>query len=107
MTSRTPHTVTRRRTRTLTVLADTTALAATPALAAHAAAPGAAPAVIRVSPYARTAADARIATKLTARVTTARFGTAFTGAVIDSASGTVVWSKNGNTGRMPASNTKW
>lgn len=56
--------------------------------------------------YALTGADRRIASKLTARVTTTEFGTAFTGAVLDGSSGRVVWSKNGSTARMPASTTK-
>lgn len=51
-------------------------------------------------------ADQRIASKLTARVTTARFGTSFTGAVVDASSNARVWSKNGGTTLMPASTTK-
>ena len=51
-------------------------------------------------------ADPRISQLLTARATTSRFGTAFSGAVVDAASGRVVWSRNGNTGLMPASTTK-
>jgi serine-type D-Ala-D-Ala carboxypeptidase/endopeptidase (penicillin-binding protein 4) len=50
--------------------------------------------------------DRRIGSFLSARVTTTRFGTAFTGAVVDAASGRLVWSRNGTTGRMPASTTK-
>jgi len=56
--------------------------------------------------YTASAADRRIASMLTARVTTARFGTAFTGAVLDAGSDTTIWSKNGDTGYMPASTTK-
>ncbi|GAB3442954.1 hypothetical protein GCM10027517_20730 [Phycicoccus ginsengisoli] len=51
-------------------------------------------------------ADPRISQLLGARATTSRFGTAFSGAVVDAASGRVVWSRNGNTGLMPASTTK-
>jgi len=50
--------------------------------------------------------DRRIGSSLSARATTTRFGTAFTGAVVDAASGRLVWSRNGTTGRMPASTTK-
>ena len=56
--------------------------------------------------YAKTAADLRIASKLTARVTTTRFGTAFTGAVLDAGSNTTVWRKNGDTAYKPASTNK-
>lgn len=105
MTSR-PRSVTFRR---LTIGVLASALCAAPALAttgtAHAAAPAvSAPTV--VSAYVATGADTRIATKLNARVTTARVGSSFTGAVIDAASGKVVWSRNGSTSRMPASTTK-
>lgn len=48
----------------------------------------------------------RMAAMLTERATTARFGTKFSGAVVDAASGRVVWRKNGSTGLMPASTTK-
>jgi D-alanyl-D-alanine carboxypeptidase/D-alanyl-D-alanine-endopeptidase (penicillin-binding protein 4) len=51
-------------------------------------------------------ADPRISQLLTARATTSRFGSAFSGAVVDAASGKVVWTRNGNTGLMPASTTK-
>jgi D-alanyl-D-alanine carboxypeptidase/D-alanyl-D-alanine-endopeptidase (penicillin-binding protein 4) len=50
--------------------------------------------------------EGRIGSALSARVTATRFGTAFTGAVVDAASGRLVWSRNGTTGRMPASTTK-
>ncbi len=56
--------------------------------------------------YARTAADTRMTSALTSRATTARFGSKFSGAVVDAGSNTVVWSKNGSTGLMPASTTK-
>ncbi|MFQ6170754.1 D-alanyl-D-alanine carboxypeptidase/D-alanyl-D-alanine-endopeptidase [Oryzobacter sp. R7] len=56
--------------------------------------------------YVRTAADHRMASALTSRVTTARFGTQFSGAVVDATSNAVVWSKNGTTTLMPASTTK-
>jgi serine-type D-Ala-D-Ala carboxypeptidase/endopeptidase (penicillin-binding protein 4) len=55
---------------------------------------------------AASSADRRIGTSLSARATITRFGTAFTGAVVDAASGRLVWSRNGTTGRMPASTTK-
>lgn len=57
--------------------------------------------------YATTSADARIVSKLTARVTTARFGTQFSGAVYDARSGKLLWSKNGNTALKPASTIKF
>ena len=55
---------------------------------------------------APSSADQRIGSALSSRVTTTRFGAAFTGAVVDAASGRLVWSRNGTTGRMPASTTK-
>jgi D-alanyl-D-alanine carboxypeptidase/D-alanyl-D-alanine-endopeptidase (penicillin-binding protein 4) len=58
------------------------------------------------TPYTKSSADQRIASMLTARATTARFGTAFSGAVIDSASNTTVWRKNGDTSYKPASTNK-
>jgi D-alanyl-D-alanine carboxypeptidase/D-alanyl-D-alanine-endopeptidase (penicillin-binding protein 4) len=110
MTSRTPRSV-NRPLRILAVLAATAALAAAPALGAHAA-PAAATTTTgmpapKATAYTPTAADSRIAGMLKARVTTTRFGTSFTGAVVDAASGRVVWSKNGALSLMPASNTKW
>jgi serine-type D-Ala-D-Ala carboxypeptidase/endopeptidase (penicillin-binding protein 4) len=57
--------------------------------------------------YEPTSADARIVSKLTARVTTARFGTRFSGAVMDARTGKLLWSKNGNTALMPASTIKF
>lgn len=57
--------------------------------------------------YTKSAADARIVSKLTARVTTARFGTQFSGAVMDARTGTLLWSKNGNTALKPASTIKF
>lgn len=59
-----------------------------------------------VAAYSKSAADLRIASKLTARVTTSRFGTSFSGAVVDAGSDTTVWSKNGNTAYKPASTNK-
>ena len=56
--------------------------------------------------YTKTAADVRMTSALTARATVARFGTAFSGAVIDADSDTVLWRKNGTTALMPASTTK-
>lgn len=106
-----------RPTRTRALTAPVTALAGaallvTAAVPAQSAAPTitstavAAPAAARPAPYRATSADIRIKSALTARATTARVGAAFTGAVVDAASNTVVWSKNGNTARMPASTTK-
>jgi D-alanyl-D-alanine carboxypeptidase/D-alanyl-D-alanine-endopeptidase (penicillin-binding protein 4) len=61
----------------------------------------------RVDPaYVLTAADKRIASALSSRVTTTRFGTAFSGAVMDVTSNRLVWSKNGDSALMPASATK-
>ena len=56
--------------------------------------------------YTFTPGDLRMRTALTARATTARFGTAFTGAVVDAGSNVAVWRKNGSTGLMPASTNK-
>ena len=56
--------------------------------------------------YTPSAGDTRMAKALTSRATTTRFGTSFSGAVVDAASNTTVWSRNGTTGRMPASTTK-
>lgn len=56
--------------------------------------------------YATTSADQRMASALTSRATTTRFGTSFSGAVVDAASNATVWSKSGSTGRMPASTNK-
>jgi len=63
-------------------------------------------AVSSLAAYAFTPGDVRMRSSLTARATAARFGTAFSGAVIDAASDTTVWRLNGATGRMPASTTK-
>ncbi len=59
-----------------------------------------------VAAAAPSGVEGRIGSALSARVTATRFGTAFTGAVVDAASGRLVWSRNGTTGRMPASTTK-
>ncbi len=53
-----------------------------------------------------TSADLRLASRLSARATTSRFGTSFSGVVIDAASNQVLWSRNGSTLRRPASNVK-
>ena len=50
--------------------------------------------------------DQRMHRALDNRVTTARFGTQFSGTVIDTASNKVVWSKRATTQLMPASNAK-
>jgi D-alanyl-D-alanine carboxypeptidase/D-alanyl-D-alanine-endopeptidase (penicillin-binding protein 4) len=57
--------------------------------------------------YTTSSADARIVSKLNARVTTARFGTQFSGAVMDAGTGTLLWSRNGNTALKPASTIKF
>ena len=51
-------------------------------------------------------AEFRMKGKLEARASTTTFGSSFTGAVVDAATGRVVWSRNGTTGLMPASTTK-
>ena len=56
--------------------------------------------------YTPTSADVRMKSALTSRATTARFGTAFSGAVVDAASNATVWAKNSGTYRMPASTNK-
>lgn len=56
--------------------------------------------------YVRTPADQRMVSALSSRVTTARFGTQFSGAVIDASTNAVIWTKNGSTTLMPASTTK-
>src|SRR3954453_406279 len=53
-----------------------------------------------------TAADRRIAARLSTRATTKRVGSHFSGAVVDVGSNRVVWSRKGSTGRLPASTTK-
>jgi D-alanyl-D-alanine carboxypeptidase/D-alanyl-D-alanine-endopeptidase (penicillin-binding protein 4) len=98
MTTRIPRLLATRP-RLLAVAALTASIAAAPAIAAQAATP--------TPTYQRTLADQRIAAKLNARVTTTRFGAAFSGAVVDAATGTLLWSHNGWTGEMPASTTKW
>jgi D-alanyl-D-alanine carboxypeptidase/D-alanyl-D-alanine-endopeptidase (penicillin-binding protein 4) len=61
---------------------------------------------VAASTYVVSTADRRISSALSSRVSTTRFGTAFTGAVLDAGSGRLLWSKNGSTGRMPASTAK-
>jgi D-alanyl-D-alanine carboxypeptidase/D-alanyl-D-alanine-endopeptidase (penicillin-binding protein 4) len=56
--------------------------------------------------YAATTADTRMASALSSRATTTRFGTSFSGAVVDAASNATVWSKSGTTTKMPASTNK-
>jgi D-alanyl-D-alanine carboxypeptidase/D-alanyl-D-alanine-endopeptidase (penicillin-binding protein 4) len=88
-----------------------TALVAPTATAAPVSAPTAATAAVSApslaTAYTKSSADARIVSKLTARVTTARFGTQFSGAVMDARTGTLLWSKNGNTALKPASTIKF
>ena len=55
---------------------------------------------------ATTPADSRIASTLSARATSTRFGTAFSGTVIDAESNELIWATRGTTQLMPASNTK-
>ena len=61
---------------------------------------------LAASTYGVSSADRRISSALSSRVSTTRFGTAFTGAVLDAGSGRLLWSRNGSTGRMPASTAK-
>lgn len=56
--------------------------------------------------YRRSAGDERMGSALTSRATTTRFGTSFSGAVVDVATNATVWSRNGTTVRMPASTNK-
>jgi serine-type D-Ala-D-Ala carboxypeptidase/endopeptidase (penicillin-binding protein 4) len=56
--------------------------------------------------YTFTPADTRMRSALTARATTSRFGTYFSGAVVDAASNVTVWGKSSGTNRMPASTNK-
>ncbi|MGG5259259.1 D-alanyl-D-alanine carboxypeptidase/D-alanyl-D-alanine-endopeptidase [Phycicoccus avicenniae] len=77
--------------------------ASSPATAA-AVAPAAAPAA--AAAYTYTAADLRLNRALKSRVTTARFGTAFSGTVLDAGSNTLIWTRGGSTALMPASTTK-
>jgi D-alanyl-D-alanine carboxypeptidase/D-alanyl-D-alanine-endopeptidase (penicillin-binding protein 4) len=56
--------------------------------------------------YTPTPGDVRMKSALTSRATAARFGTAFSGAVVDAASNTTVWGKSSGTYRMPASTNK-
>ncbi|NHA67466.1 D-alanyl-D-alanine carboxypeptidase/D-alanyl-D-alanine-endopeptidase [Phycicoccus flavus] len=107
--------IARQTTRHAPRLAVAAALATLVAMPAAAAAPttGAAPpADAPTAPSspttlaAATAADSRIASKLTSRATTSRFGTAFSGTVMDAGTGRIVWSTRRTTTLMPASNTK-
>ena len=66
---------------------------------------GSEPAVVAAG-YTPSAGDTRMAKALTSRVTTTRFGTSFSGAVVDATSNATVWSRNGTTGKMPASTNK-
>ena len=59
-----------------------------------------------VAAYAFTPGDVRMRSALTSRATTARFGTGFSGTVVDAASNVAVWRKNSTTYRMPASINK-
>ena len=98
-----------RRARGLAAAAVVAALAAgaVPATAAPPTA-GAAPRLAAAAPALATAtpADDRIASRLTARATTARFGTSFSGTVIDASSNEIIWSTRRTKELMPASNTK-
>jgi D-alanyl-D-alanine carboxypeptidase/D-alanyl-D-alanine-endopeptidase (penicillin-binding protein 4) len=94
------------------VAAGALVLAVTPTSSASAVAPTTAPVssaaarVTSLASYAVSPGDTRMRSALTSRATAARFGTSFSGAVVDAASNATVWSKNGGTGRMPASTTK-
>ena len=56
--------------------------------------------------YTASPADLRMQTALTARATVARFGTVFSGTVVDAASNATVWGRNSTAYRMPASTNK-
>jgi serine-type D-Ala-D-Ala carboxypeptidase/endopeptidase (penicillin-binding protein 4) len=56
--------------------------------------------------YAPSAADVRMKSALTSRATTTRFGTSFSGAVVDAEANATVWGKSSGTYRMPASTNK-
>ena len=56
--------------------------------------------------YTPSPGDTRMRSALTARATTTRFGTSFSGAVVDAASNATVWGKSSGTYRMPASTNK-
>jgi serine-type D-Ala-D-Ala carboxypeptidase/endopeptidase (penicillin-binding protein 4) len=63
-------------------------------------------AAVRAAAFPATAADNRMVRALNGRATTARFGTGFSGVVMDAASDRVVWQRGADTARMPASTTK-
>jgi D-alanyl-D-alanine carboxypeptidase/D-alanyl-D-alanine-endopeptidase (penicillin-binding protein 4) len=88
----------------LLLLGSTHPASAGTAAATQSAAPAVATSTLAA--YTYTAADVRMRSALTSRATSARFGTSFTGAVVDAASNTVVWRKNGDTALMPASTAK-
>ena len=87
----------------LVALAGSLTAAAAPATAT---APATAQTAVASAAYTPTAADRRIKAKEAARATSKILGTHYSGTVIDVASNTVVWSRNGTVGRMPASTTK-
>jgi D-alanyl-D-alanine carboxypeptidase/D-alanyl-D-alanine-endopeptidase (penicillin-binding protein 4) len=60
----------------------------------------------KAAAYTATAADVRMKAALASRATTARFGTLFSGTVIDAASNAYIWGKNSNSYRLPASTNK-
>lgn len=103
-----------RPTRLLTAVAIGAALVAAPATASGATTPRPytpvsttpRPVPVAASGYTFSAADQRMRTKLTQRVTTTAFGTAFSGTVIDAASNTRIWSLRGTTTELPASTAK-
>jgi D-alanyl-D-alanine carboxypeptidase/D-alanyl-D-alanine-endopeptidase (penicillin-binding protein 4) len=89
-----------------TVLVAGPSAATTPGTAPNAAPVAATLATTAAVVSQPTAADRRIAAKLTARATVARFGTRYSGTVIDVDSNRVVWSHKGSVARRPASTTK-
>lgn len=108
---------TRRAPRTLTAVTTTVLTTALTAGALFATAPSEVtatprPAVVDASTtqltssYVKSSADNRIVAQLRQRATTARFGTKFSGAVVDAGSDTLIWSQSGTMSRMPASTTK-
>ncbi len=62
--------------------------------------------VASLTAHTASPADVRMKSALASRATTARFGTLFSGTVIDAASNAYIWGKNSNSYRLPASTNK-
>ena len=84
----------------------TTATALTPSATTSTTATTVTSSATAVSTYTASTADRRMARMLTARATTTRFGTTFSGAVLDARSNATVWRKNGDLALKPASTNK-